>query len=476
MQVTPVTKKDRVLVVDDEKNIRWVLGNLLTEKGFEVVEAKDGEEALKRLGEESLILAIIDIRMPGMDGLEALKRIREEVDIPVIIITAQDTTRNTIEAMKLGAFDYITKPFDLEELEIVIDRAIETHRLKREAFSLKERLREKLEREAIFVGKSPQIKRIFKTIGRVAGQDVTVLITGESGTGKELLAKVIHLNSRRAGGPFIAINSAAIPKDLIESELFGYEKGAFTGATSERPGKFELAHGGTLFLDEIGDMGLETQTKLLRVLQEREFFRLGGRRPVRVDVRVIAATNQDLRKAVSEGRFREDLFYRLNVVTIDLPPLRDRKGDIPLLVEHFLSRFEEEMGMGSKTLSPEAIDCLFQYSWPGNVRELENVLRSAYVLSPGSIILKENLPLPINKEEPSLEGLITGIIEKMVPQERRFTKGELYRIIVGGVEKTLIEVTLRHTRGNQIQAARILGINRNTLRKKIRELKIDLRK
>ena len=466
--------KERVLVADDERNIRWVLENLLREKGFDVVQVRDGEEALKRLGEGDFSLAILDIKMPRLDGLEVLKR--TERDVPVIIITAQDTMRNTIEAMKSGAFDYITKPFDLDELEIIIDRAVETHRLRREAFSLRERWREELEKEAIFVGRSPSIKRIFKTIGRIAEQDVTVLITGESGTGKEVLAKVIHLHSRRAGGPFIAINSAAIPKDLIESELFGYEKGAFTGATSEKPGKLELAHGGTLFLDEIGDMSLETQIKLLRVIQEREFFRLGGRRPVRVDVRIIAATNQDLKKAVAEGRFREDLFYRLNVVTIHLPPLRERKGDIPLLVEHFLSRFEREMGLGSKTLSQEAMDSLFEYNWPGNVRELENALRSAYVLSPGSIILKENLPLPAAKGEPSLERLIRGIIEKMVPQERRFTKGELYRIIVGGVEKTLIEVALKYTKGNQIQAARILGINRNTLRKKIKELRIEIRR
>ncbi len=467
--------KEKILIADDEKNIRWVLGNLLREKGFDVVFALNGEEAIKRFREERPALAIVDIKMPKMDGLEVLKKTREEADVPVIIVTAQDTMKNTIEAMKHGAFDYVTKPFDLEEFEIIIERALETYRLKREAFALKERLKEELEREAVFVGKSPPIKRIMKTVGRIAEQDVTVLITGESGTGKELLAKVIHLHSKRSKGPFIAVNSAAIPKDLIESELFGHERGAFTGATSERPGKFELAHGGTLFLDEIGDMGLETQAKLLRALQEREFYRLGGKRPVRVDVRFIAATNQDLKKLVSSGRFREDLFYRLNVVTIEIPPLRERKGDIPLLVEHFLARFEEETGM-EKSLSHEAMEELLRYNWPGNVRELENVLRSAHILSSGSIILKENLPLPRDEEGPTMEGFIKGIIERMIPRERRFAKGELYRIVIGGVEKTLIESTLKHTRGNQIQAARILGINRNTLRKKIKDLRIKVQK
>lgn len=481
--------RERILIADDDESLRWVLKRSLSERGYTVTCAKDGVEALRFIKESPFALCLLDIKMPGIGGLEVLKQIMEiERGMPVIIITAQDTMKNAIEAMKMGAFDYINKPFDLDELEIVVDKAIESYRLRKEVSNLKGQWVETLQKEAVIVGKSPAMQKVFKTVGKVAGKDVAVLITGESGTGKELLAKVIHRESKRASGPFIPINSAAIPRDLIESELFGYERGAFTGAISERPGKLELADGGTLFLDEIGDMGLETQVKILRVLQEREFFRLGGKRPIKVDIRLITATNQDLKKLMEQGRFREDLFYRIDVVNIELPPLRERKEDIPLLARHFLTRFEEEMGMGVKVLTEEAVDSLMDYDWPGNVRELENTLKGAYLLSSGPAILKDHLSFFSRLKEKELKSLsdkkgvspstqtiedfFSELLKKIVPKAKIYIKGDLYQMVISGVEKTLIRLVLETTRGNQLQASRILGINRNTLRKKIKELRI----
>lgn len=481
--------RENILVADDDESLRWVLKKSLSERGYAVTCAKDGVEALKLIKEIPLALCLLDIKMPGIGGLEVLQQIVEtDSEMPVIIITAQDTMKNAIEAMKRGAFDYINKPFDIDELEIVIDKAIESYKLKREVSNLKNQWAETLEKDAVLIGKTPVMQKVFKTVGRIAGKDVAVLITGESGTGKELLAKVIHRESKRASGSFVSINSAAIPRDLIESELFGFEKGAFTGAVSEKPGKLELADGGTLFLDEIGDMGLDTQAKILRVLQEKEFFRLGGKRPIRVDVRLITATNQDLKALIEEKKFRDDLFYRINVVNIELPPLRERKEDIPNLARHFLIKFEEEMGMGVKVLAPEAVDLLMDYDWPGNVRELENTLRGAYVLSSSSVILNDNLsffphlsktkPESLhNKKEGSLsaqtlEDFLSELLKKIVQKAKKYIKGDLHQMVIGGVEKTLIRLVLEATRGNQLQASRILGINRNTLRKKIKELKI----
>ena len=468
--------KKRVLIADDDESTRWVLERFFKEKGFETITAVDGSEAEGLLKSASPGLALMDINMPGKDGLDILKDVKEEASLhtAIIIMTAEGTMKNTIEAMKRGAFDYITKPIDLEELDVMVDKAVENLSLREEVSTLKERLRERLASETVFVGKSKPVERIFKTVGKIAPSDVTVLIEGESGTGKELVAKLIHANSPRSEGPFIAVNSAAVPRELMESELFGHERGAFTGATETRKGKFELAEGGTLFLDEVGDMDLELQAKLLRAIQEREFYRVGGKEPIRVDVRIIAATNQDLEKAVEEKRFREDLFYRLNVVTINLPPLRKRKEDIPLLAEYFFERFHQEMGIERRHLSKQAAEELMSHSWPGNVRELENVLRRAVLLSPNLILMPEDLTLTKRQhKKESLEEMIARRLEPFIEKTSSRGRQELYDSIMPFMERPLIKLVLKKTRFNQVKAAELLGINRNTLRKKIKELKIS---
>jgi len=466
----------KVLIADDDESILWVLEKFLQEKGLETVKAADGRAAEKMLGEPGLQLAIIDINMPVKDGLNVLKDSRAAGSVAeVIIMTAESTMKNTLEAMKLGAFDYVTKPFDLNELEITVDRAIENIKLKEKVEHLTERLKERLKEETVFIGKSRAVQDVFKTIGKVASTDVTVLILGESGTGKELLARLIHSNSSRSGGPFVAVNSAAVPKDLMESELFGYEKGAFTGAIQDKKGKFELADGGTLFLDEVGDTDGGLQARLLRVIQEKEFYRLGGKAPIKVDVRIIAATNHDLDKAVAERRFREDLLFRLNGVTVTLPPVRERKGDVPLLTAHFLEKFAHEFNSPARTLSVEAVEALEEYRWPGNVREMENVLRRAVLLGPSVRISAEDLNMPqarVHKE--SIEEMITARLKPFVDKTDHRDKHELYSFIMPFMERPLISLVLDKTRGNQVQAAEILGINRNTLRKKIKELSIKI--
>jgi two-component system nitrogen regulation response regulator GlnG len=466
--------KKKVLVADDDEAILWVLEKFFKEKGCKVVTARDGTTASRLLKAGEVPLAIVDINMPGKDGLQILKDTGKSV--AVIIMTAEGTMKNAIEAMKRGAFDYLTKPFDLDELEVIVDRAIENIRLKHEVSTLKDRLKEKWANETVFVGKSKAVQDVFKTVGKVAPRDVTVLIQGESGTGKELLAKLVHMNSPRYEAPFIAVNSAAVPRELMESELLGYEKGAFTGADEARKGKFELADGGTLFLDEVGDMSLELQAKLLRVIQEKEFFRVGGKEPVKVDVRIIAATNQDLEKSVSEKRFREDLLYRLNVVTVNLAPLRERRGDVPLLSEYFLERFTSEMGVELRQLSKKSLEEMEHYTWPGNVRELENVLRRAVLLSPNLVLTPEDLALPRKRhKKESIEDIITKRLEPFVEKTASKGRQELYDTVMPFMERPLIKLVLKKTRNNQIRAAELLGINRNTLRKKIRELKISLK-
>jgi two-component system nitrogen regulation response regulator GlnG len=468
------TNKTKILVADDDEAILWVLEKFFREKGCEVVTATDGGTASRLLKEEKTALALVDINMPVKDGLEVLKD--AVTSAAVIIMTAEGTMKNTLEAMKRGAFDYITKPFDLDELGVMVDRAIENIRLKEEVSTLKDRLKEKWADETVFVGKSKAVQNVFKTVGKVAPQDVTVLIEGDSGTGKELLAKLVHINGPRYEAPFIAVNSAAVPKELMESELFGYEKGAFTGAVESREGKFELAEGGTLFLDEVGDMSPELQSKLLRAIQEKEFFRVGGRESVKVDVRIIAATNKDLEKLVSEKRFREDLFYRLKVVTINLPPLKQRKGDARLLGEYFLERFTREMGGELRRLSKKSIEEMEHYTWPGNVRELENVLRRAVLLSPSLVLTPEDLALPRKrqKKEP-IEEIISEKLEPFIDKTASKGRQELYDTVMPFMERPLIKLVLKKTRCNQVHAAELLGINRNTLRKKIKELKIKLK-
>jgi two-component system nitrogen regulation response regulator GlnG len=475
-----------ILVADDEDSIRWVLEKALGEIGHQVRAASCGSEALAQLRNGGIDVAFVDLRMPDMDGLAVLRQAREAgVTTPIVIVTAQNTMDNAIDAMKQGAFDYITKPFNIDEVVAVAARALEMARLSKDLNRLHTEFRGRFELGVAIVGTSPGMQEIYKTIGRVTNTDATVLIQGESGTGKDLVAKVLHYHSQRWSGPFIALNCSAIPRELLESELFGHERGAFTGATEQRPGKFELAQGGTLLLDEIGDMPLELQAKLLRVLQEREVTRLGGREVIPVDCRIIASTNKPLQRAVQEGQFREDLFFRLNVVPIRVPPLRERRSDIPDLVDFFLDKINREMGTEIRALSDAAREMLMRHDWPGNVRELENTLIRSAVLASGPTLMPRDLALagaetPLAtagataRRDRSLEELVDDALDEY------FRPGsepkDLYAMVIERVERPLIERALRHTAGNQLQAAAILGINRNTLRKKITLLKIDPRR
>lgn len=469
----------KILVVDDEESIRWALRKALEREGYRVVLASDGAEALARATESGIDLVLMDIKMPGSDGFETLTRIKEiRPNLPVIIMTAFGTLQAAVQAMKRGAYDHITKPFDFDELSILVRRAFEVHDLTEKVARMEGGRGQAFDFEGV-VGLCPAMQQIFKLVGKMASSDLTVLIRGESGTGKELLARAIHYNSRRLARPFVAVNCAAIPRDLLESELFGHEKGAFTGASALRRGKFELAEGGTLFLDEIGDMDLGLQSKILRVLQERQFERVGGERPLSADVRVIAATNQDLETAVTQKSFREDLYYRLNVVGINLPPLRGRREDIPLLVSHFLRLFAGEQGEEPKTVSPEALELMLAYDWPGNVRELENAVKRACVLAATSLILPEHLPAVLARSEESGAGSSSSF-ERMLHQAigaelqrlKEERDGQIYPHFLVALERPLLLHVLERTRGNQLRAAELLGINRNTLRKKLRELGI----
>jgi two-component system nitrogen regulation response regulator GlnG len=466
---------EKILIVDDDESVRWVLKKALDKEGLETVLAKDAQEGFKALMDDAISLVLMDIRMPGMSGLDALQQLRQKgQDVAVIIMTAQATMQNAIEAMRRGAYDYITKPFDLDEVGLLVKKALDVRRLSQEVDALRAEVREKY--EGGLVGTTPAMQEIYKTIGRVAESDATVLVHGESGTGKELVARAIHYHSKRAGRPFVAVNSAAIPSELLESELFGHEKGSFTGAVSRKIGKFEAATGGTLFLDEIGDMSLSLQGKLLRVLQEKEFERVGGTEPIRTDVRVIAATHHNLEKMVRENRFREDLFYRLNVIQIGLPPLRKRKDDIIPLAEHFLQKHQAGLGGVGKTLTPETQKVLRAYDWPGNVRELENAVQRAVTLSQGDKIFPDSLPPQVFRPgqgvtisfESFLEEKLSDLVERLGGLE----KGDIYDMVIQRVEKPLLTLVLKRTEGNQVRAAGLLGINRNTLRKKIKELGI----
>ena len=465
---------ERVLIVDDDESVRWVLKKALEKEGVETALARNASEGLERIKEGDIAIVLMDIRMPGISGLEALEKIQADGHgISVIIMTAQATMQNAIEAMRRGAFDYITKPFDLDEVNLLVKKAIEVRRLSQEVTALRAEVREKY--EGGLVGNTPAMREIYKTIGRVAESDATVLIHGESGTGKELVARAIHYHSKRAGRPFVAVNSAAIPSELLESELFGHEKGAFTGAIGRKIGKFEAAANGTVFLDEIGDMSLPLQGKLLRVLQEREFERLGGTEPVKTDARVLAATHQNLEKAVREKRFREDLFYRLNVIQINLPPLRKRKDDIVPLAEFFMRKYPAGETK-KKLLTPETLKVLRAYDWPGNVRELENAIQRAVTLSQGDKIFPDALPPRIFKPghgaHLSFENFLEEKLAELVERMGGLDRGDLYSMVLQRVEKPLITLVLKKTEGNQVRAASLLGINRNTLRKKIKELGI----
>lgn len=470
--------KVKILVVDDEKNLCWILKRLFTQKGYIVDEANTGREALAKLEKNSYNLIFLDIIMPDILGFEILEKIKTlSLAPPVIIMTAQSTMKNAVEAMKRGAFDYITKPFELSEIESITAKALEAFEknLKEKEIKTTNRGEKSEEDEYTIVGKSHAINSVFKIIGKVANSDVTVLIQGERGTGKELVARAIHYNSNRAKNPFVSVNCAAIPRELLESELFGYEKGAFTGAVDRKIGKFELAHTGTIFLDEIGDMPLELQAKILRVIEEKEIVPIGGTKPIKIDTRIISATNQDLIELIKNKMFRADLYDRLNQIPIFLPPLRERREDIPLLVKHFLTMFSKEMRV-KKTITQDALNFLKAYDWPGNVRELQNAVRRAFIISPNNVLDKQDflfIAKSLSKEdmiqELSLEEIIDWKLSEFIKIIQSGEMENVYDFVISQVEKPLIKKILIMTKGNQIKAAKILGINRNTLRKKIKQ-------
>lgn len=444
----------RILIADDEKNMRWVLGQALSAEGFEVVEAADGKEALAAIAEQEPDIMILDHRMPAPDGMEVLRRIRsKDLAFPVIMLTAHGNVTQAVEAMKAGASEYLTKPFDLEELKLSISKALQYRDLAAEV----ERLREELDREydvqGIVAGDQGMLETL-ETVHKVAPTSATVLIYGESGTGKELIARAIHNLSERAGKPFVSISAGALPETLLESELFGYEKGAFTGAMNAKPGRFEMANGGTLFLDEIGDISAATQVKLLRVLQERRFERLGGTRSIEVDVRIVAATNRDLQQLIADGEFREDLFYRLNVVPVTLPPLRQRSSDIPLLVAHFMEKYNA----GSKSISPDAMRALATYQWPGNIRELENTIERLVILSHGDEIGVEDLPAEVRAGVACPD---RGPSRFSLPEDG---------VDLEEVELDLVRQALDRSGANVPKAAKLLGLTAKTLEVRMQRL------
>jgi DNA-binding NtrC family response regulator len=438
-------KKPLILLIDDDDSLRRVMEFSLAEAGYAVHTAAGGEEGLRLFEKGSFDAVITDITMPGMSGMEVLKNVRRsDVHLPVIIITAYGTIESAVEAMKQGAFDYITKPFNRDELRLTLEKALRMRGLERENVELRAQIRDKYSFDGI-IGTSDKIRDVLDTAGRVAASDATVLITGESGTGKELLAKGIHYNSRRAEGPFVAVNCAAIPENLIESELFGHVKGAFTGAVRDKEGKFELADGGTLLLDEIAELRTDLQAKILRALQEREADRVGGSRPIPVNVRVLAATNRDIERSVKEGAFREDLYYRLSVITLRMPPLRERRDDIPLLVDHFLRKYQA----ADIAVDPGALAALTAYGWPGNVRELENVIERATVLRRGNLITLAELPDKFRKTAMGVDDIILNLPDDGISLEE--------------LEKNLIIKALERHKGNQTRAAEYLRITRPTL-------------
>jgi two-component system nitrogen regulation response regulator GlnG len=467
----------RVLVADDEPSIRFVLRETLESAGHTVHDVDNGDAALEALAGDAFEIAFFDVRMPGLSGLELLDRVRAlGSDVAVVIITAQNTLENAVEAMKRGAFDYLVKPFAVDEVLGVVAKALRNRALEREVRTLRREMGERDAAGERLIGRSPALLEVFKTVGRVASSDVPVLITGESGTGKELVARAIHGAGPRAEAPFVAVNAAAIPRELLESELFGHERGAFTGAVESRPGRFREAAGGTLFLDEIGDMPLELQAKLLRVLQSGEVTSVGGRKAERVDVRILAATPRDLAQAVKEGDFREDLLYRLRVVPIHIPPLRERPEDVAALADHFLRRHGAAMGEAPRTLSEAARQRLHQFDWPGNVRELENAIRRALVLTSSEVLGADDFDFLVAGEaaEPRGDVLEAQVVREVEAALAGEETGELYRLLVERIERPILETVLERTGGNQIRAAALLGINRNTLRKKIVELGIAL--
>jgi two-component system nitrogen regulation response regulator GlnG len=472
----------KVLLIDDEEDVRYSFQRIFDSPEVELATASSGEEGLRVIPGLKPDLVIMDVRMGGINGLETLRRIRQmDSKLPVILMTAYGTTQTAIEAMKLGAYDYLLKPFDVPKLTEIVMQALKAARDMRQVVSYQPLL-ESEDYELGVVGRSEAMQQVFKLIGQLAATDATALITGESGTGKELVARAIYHHSNRSQQAFLAVNCAAIPEQLLESELFGHERGAFTGATNQRIGKFEQCNRGTIFLDEIGDMTPATQTKILRVLQSGTFERVGGNTPLQVDVRVIAATNKPLEQAVAARQFREDLFYRLNVVRIRVPPLRERRDDIPLLVNYFLSKFARDQQTTPKPVGPGVVKALEKYHWPGNVRELENVFRRALVVAKGDAILLSDLPGEITGQGPAAGGGVASVTpgadggddvgalgRQLFQWARRNPKFK----IIPAIERELIIQALKEVNGNQVQAAKLLGITRATLRKRVEKFAIQ---
>jgi DNA-binding NtrC family response regulator len=447
-----------LLIVEDEAKMRRLLELNLAEDGYSVYTAADAEAGLNTLRQEKVDLVVTDLKLPGMNGLEFLQAVkRTNATIPVVVMTAFGTVETAVEAMKAGASDYVLKPFSLEEMKLILRKELDVRRLREENRSLREALGERYQFRNI-VARSSKMQEVLATVERVAPTQSTVLLGGESGVGKDLIARAIHEHSRRAAGPFIKINCTAIPENLLESELFGYEKGAFTGAGTAKPGRFELADKGTIFLDEIGDVPGSIQVKLLHVLQDREFERLGGTKTLKVDVRVIAATNQDLRAALEQGTFREDLYYRLNVVPISIPPLRERKEEIPYLVDHFIERFARESGKPLTSITPAALRLLLDFHWPGNVRELENIIERAVALSAGTVIDVADIRLDVSAARPA--PVVAGGSLPFPPEGMTLEE----------FEDEIVREALRRADGNKSQAARLLGLSRNALRYRLSKL------
>jgi len=445
-----------VLVVDDHENVRKSLNGILGDEGYRVITATNANEAIEAVRRENPDAILLDIWMPGPDGLEVLKQVRsEQPDLPVIMISGHGTIETAVKATKLGAYDFLEKPLSTDKTLLTVARAIEHHRLAEANRDLRKRIQGASE----ILGSGPAVAKLREEIDRVAPTDGWVLITGENGTGKELVARAIHVKSRRGEQPFVDVNCAAIPEELIESELFGHEKGSFTGATSLKRGKFDLAHRGTIFLDEIGDMSLKTQAKILRILQEQKFERVGGSEPIQVDVRVIVATNKNLEEEIAAGRFREDLFYRLNVVPINAPPLRERIEDIPIFLDYFLEEYSRKVGVRRKRLAPDAVEVLSRYNWPGNVRELKNLLERLVIMTPNNEIRLSDLP-------PQITG------EREGETESPFSVNDL-REARSLFEKEYILRKLRENAGNISRTAEAIGMERSTLHRKIKSYGID---
>lgn len=527
-------QKPKILVADDENTIRLAFENLLTTNNYEPILARDGIEALELFKKHKPPVCVIDIKMPGMNGLELLKEIKKvKQNAFVIVVTAFADMEKTIEAMKFGAYDFLKKPFDNDNILMLIKKAYSAYDLitSNVPAAQSENILPRGASEFRIIGNSPKMQEVYKLIGKISDSHVAVMITGESGSGKEIIARVIHANSPRAEKPFIAINCSAIPETLIESELFGHEKGSFTGAISKKIGKFELASSGTLFLDEVAEMGLEMQTKFLRVLQEKEIVRVGGNEVVKVDPRIIAATNIDLEKALSDGKLREDLYHRLKVISIHIPPLRERREDIKSLVDYFIETYNKELNKNILSVSPEVMEFLFKYDWPGNIRELKNVVESAVAICRDNTILFEHLPVEIvakfegrkiaaavsaaeqaaaaplksghaepftqasagavsepgeqsegggdaPKNDPGaellakIEELTARLVSYKLSVMGNIEKTDFYEEVINEIEKILISNVLKKFKGNQVKTSKFLGINRNTLRTKIEKLNI----